>query len=217
MSRRLFFCKPWLTLARRVYRLCVATINPSNNLQKLTHFIVTNYSPNWFLYIKTRPNCTDGPRHIFQLFHLLPPDVQNIVKPYITRNAYFAHSENILLAMLADSDNPKRCKVCDNIMSLRHQKTSSQTTVVRQFHVPTIPFDATDRRDLIDWFGNKYFSEPPLTMILSEQILELHNKPLNVPEYPNHTHSVERTVKVVSGFIRAKILSRNIMTCYDSK
>ena len=68
-------------------------------------------------------------------------------------------------------------------------------------------------------------------MILSdEQILELHNKPLNVPEYRNHTQSVERTVKVVSDasksvyghdardcFIRAKILSRNIMLCYDSK
>ena len=64
----------------------------------------------------------------------------------------------------------------------------------------------------------------------SEQILELHNKPLNVPEYPNHTQSVERTVKVVSdtsksvyghyacdGFIQAKILPRNIMRCYDSK
>ena len=63
-----------------------------------------------------------------------------------------------------------------------------------------------------------------------EQILELHNKPLNVPEYPNHTQSVERTVKVVSdtsksvyghyardGFIQAKILPRNIMRCYDSK
>ena len=111
----------WLTLACRVCRLYVATEAPHEHLQILTHFIVTNYGPNWFS-IKCKPTCIDGPKHVFvatQLTKHLPPSVATIVRPYIARNAYFAHPENILLAMLADSDMGKRVKATDLIMKLR--------------------------------------------------------------------------------------------------
>lgn len=38
----------WLTLANRVCRLYISTENPSCNLRVITHFIVSNYAPNWF-------------------------------------------------------------------------------------------------------------------------------------------------------------------------
>ena len=95
----------WLTLANRVCRLYVSTPSPDRNLKAITHFIVTNYGPNWFA-IKTHPTITDAPKHIHhatQLTKCLPDDVVNIVKPFIMRNAYFAHPENTILAMLGNS------------------------------------------------------------------------------------------------------------------
>ena len=110
----------WLTLANRICRLYVATANPNHKLYALTYFVITNYSPLWF-NIKCKPLCTDGPRHLFrslQLLKLLPDSIAAVVKPYISRNAYFAHPKNIMLSMLADTDNDKRAKATKLIMKL---------------------------------------------------------------------------------------------------
>ena len=63
---------------------------------------MTNYGPMWFS-IKMKPLITDAPKHVFQqmkLLKLLPSHVADIVRPYVSRNAYYAHPENLLLAML---------------------------------------------------------------------------------------------------------------------
>lgn len=81
----------WITLACRVCQLYVALEKPSVALQRICHFVVTNYAPNWFA-IKCRPSCCDGPKHLHaatQLVKLLPKEVADIVKPYIARNAYY--------------------------------------------------------------------------------------------------------------------------------
>ena len=52
--------------------------------------------------------------------------------------------------------------------------------------------------DLIDW-ETEQTTEPPLTMSLSDEvILSALEKPLILDFYPNHTQTVERTVKVVT-------------------
>jgi len=117
-----------------------------------------------------------------------------IVKPYISRSAYFAHSENILLAMLADSDDGKRCRAVDMILQCRSK--SKVKSPIRQFRVPEIRYDASDYVDLIDWND---MSEPPITMKLSdEEIMQLKDIAL-ILQYSNQTQCVERCVKLVTG------------------
>ena len=61
------------------------------------------------------------------------PDTADIVKPYIIRNAYFAHVKNILLAMLADPDESKRSRAVDIILQCRIRKNASDK--IRQFRI----------------------------------------------------------------------------------
>lgn len=216
----------WLTLANRVCRLYVSSENPSSNLRIVTHFIVTNYGPNWF-DIKRNSLCTDGARHIYeasQRLKLLSNDIAAIVKPYFSRSAYFAQAENILIAMLADSDEIIRSRAVDVILRLRQKASSCE---VRQFRVPSIDYEATNYVDLIDW---KDVHEPPVTKGLSdEDIAKLRIVPLTL-DYKNHTQGVERCIKLVTdastavygfeardGFIRARVNSRNLMPLFESK
>src|ERR1043165_5375508 len=95
----------WLTMANRVLRLCVATNNPSDNLQTLVVYVMKVYAPIWF-HVKTKPLCSDGARHLWRLIkytRYLSPELRKIVDPVIQRNGFFGHSENILLAMIMDS------------------------------------------------------------------------------------------------------------------
>lgn len=150
---------------------------------------------------------------------------QLLVKPYITRSAYYAHSENILLAMLAETDKAKRSRAVDTTLQCRQQQ--SRSNEVRQFVVPSINYSATDYVDMIDW---KEVYEPPVTMKLSdEELAKLRDIPLTL-HYPNHTQIVERCIKLVSdaskavygfdardGFIRARVNSRSLMPHFDKK
>lgn len=218
----------WLTLANRICRLYISSANPSSELCILTHFIVSNYGPNWFA-IKRDSQCTHGAKCIFlavQLAKELSPDTFAIVKPYISRNAYFAHVENILICMLADTNLDRRSKAVDIILQCREAGRFSNNAI-RQFRVPTINFSAIDYVDLIDW---KEVYEPPITMNLTnEDIKHLKDVPISL-DYSNNTQCVERCVQLVSdasksvygfeardGFIRARICSRKLMPKFDSK
>lgn len=219
----------WLTFANRICRLYVATDKPSTNLCIITQFIVTNYAANWFA-IKLNSSCTYGARHVYhatQLLQELSNETAAIVKPYISRSAYFAHPENILIAMLADSDISIRSRAVDIILQQRLHAPTRPTAPIRQFKVPPINFDATNYVDLIDWEDIK---EPPVTMKLTDDdIANFRILPLTL-NYKNHTQGVERCVKLVTdaskavygfdardGFIRARINSRNLMPRFDSK
>ncbi|KAK0048904.1 hypothetical protein Bpfe_021670 [Biomphalaria pfeifferi] len=189
----------WLTFANRVCRLYVATDNPSANLCIITHFIVTNYAANWF-NIKHNPSCTYGARHVYhatQLLKELSSETAAIVKPYISRSAYFAHSENILIAMLADSDKSIRSRAVDIILQ---QRLQASTAAIRLFKVPPINYDATNYVDLINW---EDIQEPPLTMKLTDDdIAKFSNEPLTL-NYKNHTQGVERCIKLVTDASKA--------------
>jgi len=164
-----------------------------------------------------------------QLLKYLLPTVNSIVKPYIARNAYFAHPENILLSMMTDEDCNKRAKAVNIVLSLRDQKSEIQSQI-RKFYVPQINFDESDWDELINW-NTAVITEPPLTLYLSdEEIKAVTDAPLAVATYPNHTQSVEHCLKVISdaskavygydardGFIRAINSSRAVKPRFDSK
>ena len=220
----------WITFANRVCRLYIATINPSKALKTIVHFIVVYYAPLWF-EIKSKPACTDGPKHVLSAIRAmrsLPPDVQKWTKPYLSRNSYFAHVENVLLAMLADSSRCKREKAINEIIKAR--KGTQKLNTVRQFKVPFLNYDATDYDEVIMWDANEV-TEPPLTMKLTDsEILNIIEVPLPVPKYPNHFQAVERIIKLVTeasgavcgfdsrdGYIRSGMYSRQITPHLHSK
>src|ERR1051325_324363 len=221
----------WLTLANRIGQLYASVQEPDEPLSLITQFIVIHYEPCWFA-IKCSPIWRDGPRHehlATQLLKLLPSAVTNIAKPYISRNAYFAHPENVLLALMMDDDSQKRAKAVRIILNLREQK-SDIGLQIRKFNVPVIKFDANDWDELINW-DNVTITEPPMTSHLSSKEIEVVvDTPLAVAAYPNHTQSAERCIKLVTdaskavygydaqdGFIRARISSRTVMPRFDTK
>ena len=69
--------------------------------------------------------------------------------PVIERNGFFAHSENLLLAMLTDERRQMRDLALKRIMSARNTKTTRKN--IREFRVPQLNFKAEDYIDLIDW------------------------------------------------------------------
>lgn len=221
----------WLTLANRVCRLYVANDNPSKNLKMITHFIVTHYSVNWFS-IKCKPLLCDGPKHVYQAVRqlkYLPPEVADIVKPYILRNAYYAHPEHMLLALLTDPDKCNRDKAIQIILEIR-RNTPLTPSQIRQFKIPEINLNPKTWVDLINW-NTAVMTEPSvISNLTNKQILEISDRPLRIPSYPNHTQSVERYVKLVTdasrtvygsdsrdGFIKARVSSRYLMPQFDTK
>lgn len=145
----------WLTLASRICKLYISahglTGVAKKNLDAITEFIVVHYAPCWF-EIKCEPYYMDGPRYLLkslELFHLLPLKTRDIVRFYIERNAYFAHSENILLAMLADTDPNMRIKAINIIKKIRKEEVFGDDSP-RPFHVPTLNFKAKTYDEMID-------------------------------------------------------------------
>ena len=95
----------WVTTANRILRLYVSVEEPSKNLKTLVKFVMTVYIPMWF-QIKANPFVHSGAHHLFQSVKLMlqqSSEVQEIVFPVLQRNGYFAHPENILLAMISDT------------------------------------------------------------------------------------------------------------------
>ena len=82
--------------------------------------------PSWFT-IKCHPKCTDGPKNLFKMVECsrkLKKFLQPIVQKVMQRNGYFAHSEAVLLAMLADSDENIQAQAVDTILAIRSKACS---------------------------------------------------------------------------------------------
>nr|CAI5836150.1 unnamed protein product [Callosobruchus analis] len=143
----------WLTTANRILRLYVASGKPSRDLILLATYIMKVYGPIWF-NIKAKPLCTEGPRHLWKLItysRYMPEHLRKTVDAVIQRNGYFAHEENLLLAMLYDTRTRIRKLACRRVIAAR--KDNKDSLLVRQFRIPVINMEATDYIDIISW-GN---------------------------------------------------------------
>ena len=83
--------------------------------------------------------------------------MQEIVAPVIQRNVCWAHSEAILLAMLANQDPEIRQRVNDKILEYRSEADDD----LRPYHIPNINF-MRQTILLYDW-STSIVTEPPLT------------------------------------------------------
>lgn len=221
----------WLTRANRILRLYVSTKSPSEELSILATYVVRVYAPTWFA-IKTHPSCKDGARHLWKLIsasRYLTANLKAVIDPVITRNGYFAHPENILLAMLTDPQKHIRELAARRILKAR----TVPATKLRCFQVPNLDFNASSYVELIDW--QKNITQPPILKSVSDEELQLFIAQKGEGELlflrlPSHTQAVERAVKTVTeaasilcnksareGFIKSQIESRKDMPKFDSK
>lgn len=219
----------WVTTASRICRLYASTLAPSNTLKILTSYIVEIYAPTWF-QIKSNELAVNGPENLFFLIKkskLIKDQVaKKIVQDRIRRNAFFAHSENVLLAQLAS--DKKRIRT-DAVKKILHIRQGFHDGKVRTFKVPDINFDAKSYTDIGILAENNMF-EPPLTMNMTEnELLALKEKPLIVPKFKCHTQMVERAVKEVTrvsekiidndkrnSMVKATLISRSKFPKFDS-
>lgn len=219
----------WLTRANRILRLYVSTASPNEKLVVLATYVVKVYAPTWFA-IKMHSSCKDGARHFFKLIsatRYLSTELRAIIDPVIQRNCFFAHPENLLLAMLSDDNQNIRELAANRILKAR----SSRKSTVRQFHLPVLRFDSESYTDIIDWPED--ISDPPILRSLSDkkiQSLVKKKDELAIMRLPCHTQAVERAVKAVTeassmltnnsdreGYIKNQIESRKQMPKFDSK
>ena len=222
----------WLTTACRILRLYVATSEPSSVLLDLVRYIMNLYVPVWFS-IKRRNSCSDGARHFFKLLNFSQSQakrVRDIVNKVLQRNAFFAHPENILLAMLLDKDEHIRELGWRRILKSRIDSSKERRT----FIVPKLLFDSNRYYGMIDWQCTGV-SEPPLVHDISSAVIENNIKLRILPKklfpiLPCHTQAVERSVKLVTeasgclvnsserdGYILAKLDSRKKIPQFESK
>ena len=233
----------WLTTANRFLRLYVSTEDPSYELLTIVNYIMKCYVPIWF-NIKCNDSIVYGTKHLFGLVKrckFLEAGTKEIVRPVIQRNAYFAHSENILLSMIVDDDPKLRKLAYCRIMKSRNCENSD---VRRIFKVPEIKWDADAYYDLIEWKTQyldaepgkfiTHYTEPPLLSNFSEN--DLHHLvtegkvPDEVYGLPCHNQNVERAIKLVTesskkackktdreGIIQSVISSRFQLPKFDTK
>ncbi|KAI2810503.1 hypothetical protein BLOT_001665 [Blomia tropicalis] len=110
----------------------------------------------------------------------LDEPLKEVVDKSLSDNCYFAHPENIILAMLFDESYRVKKKAIMLIQQIRNQNEDNQLIVhekrgrgrpkkslkVREFTLPSLNLEATSYHDLINWTTTKLY-EPPLTMGLS--------------------------------------------------
>ncbi|GBM14006.1 hypothetical protein AVEN_166193-1 [Araneus ventricosus] len=95
----------WQTIANGILRLNTSMESPSENLVIIA-YIVKIYAPTW-LPIKVHAYCKYEARHLFKFIaatRYLPKELKAKIDPVIQRNSYFTHPENLLIAMLTDSE-----------------------------------------------------------------------------------------------------------------
>ena len=181
-----------MTLACRILRYFVSIKNPSQNLKHLTQFCIQVYFPSWF-EIKLHNKLTDGSKKFFDIIKKyvtfqLTQKIKDIAIKNLKVNSYFAHPENVLIAMLGDEDETIRELGVNKILSLRgllpnfiipnegsfstddedseDEPENPQSTSVRLFEKPELNVNATIYYNMVNL--NNYHHQPPVIQNLSD-------------------------------------------------
>ena len=229
----------WLTAALRVLFLYVTTPNPTEGLRVIATFTVKVYAILWFS-IRFKNSIDEGPKHLFKMISLtryLSDEFRSGIEQTIQRNGYFAHQENILLAMTCDeNDDIKQLAYRRMIRGRKDEEKRKLNFTFRTFKVPQINFNANNYTDMINWSSVDCCCPPLLKYTVNEMELFIKEKsypsgPLhNFSGYPCHNQAVERGVKLVTeaskckygfserdGFIRSRTNSRASRRYFDCK
>ena len=196
----------WLTLAIRQMQLYTRTGNPSPTQVQFVTYLVQVYSVLWFS-IKSQSKFTNGPMHLFKLMTLIKSqswETQEVVMPAVQRNAYYAHPSTMLCSMLESEDMRVRTKAVKLLQRARERPVKKPRMKilngVRRFTIPTLQWGAKKWVDIIDWNSkNSTIYEPTiLSRLNNEELNAAIISPIIMPQFPVHSQSVERGVKLVT-------------------
>ena len=165
----------WLTLAARILRYYISQKAPSKLLVTLAEFCISVYFPCWF-EIKKNPSFTEGSRHYYSMLLKIKRfprrEARAIALANLCQNSYYAHSDNILVAMLGDEDRSVRQQAVDHILSVRNSKAPASVEV-RRFIRPVINTKASTYYEMIN-IADNITEEPPIIKPLTDsQVLDL--------------------------------------------
>ena len=124
----------WNNSGSAIGRHYASEEEPSQRLIALTNIMVKLYA-KMFFRIKCNPKAIDGARHIFEMISIartFPKEDKEVLFKRIQWNAYFAHSEWILLTMASDPDPNLRKRAAELILKARK---------VRNLQKPDCPQD----------------------------------------------------------------------------
>lgn len=225
----------WLTTMDRIATLYMTMAKPPAALKMLVQFGVKVYGATFF-EIKQNPSFTEGPRFFWKIANrinekvkfkfVFPEYVRKSVYSTLAQNSYWAHSENVLLAMICDKEQAVRQNgifyikvVRENFINWKRKeaeerevaanagkkrgrpKKETEPEVVRTFHKPT---DSNDSNGAKLNFHAGHYSE------LINLAVEIHEPPMTkgftleqlarfkAPELSNHSQIVEHYVQKVS-------------------
>ena len=143
------------------------------------------YTAMWF-DIKVNPSAIKASKHLYRTIEkvlVLSPRVQQIVLPVIQRNGYYAHPENIVLAMVHDKNRGIRVLGLRQVLKARKIE-AEHGKGVRLFKIPKMNFDATSYYGLID-LQNILITSPPLLFDVTHGVIKRTITQLsNLPGFP---------------------------------
>ena len=164
----------------------------------MAEFLIKVYFPVWF-QIKFNNKITDGSKNYFdiliQVIGFSNKIIQDIAVAVLQQNAYFAHHENILLAMLADNDHNARLLAVNKILSIRVFKKNlenvdrDEEVDVSKFIIPKINTNA-----------KTYYSLSSLSLKDMHQpsaLKQLLNKEMRLFNNINSTWNLLATIKLL--------------------
>ncbi|GBN44095.1 hypothetical protein AVEN_29720-1 [Araneus ventricosus] len=131
--------------------------------------------PVWFA-VKKSKYFTDGPKHVFQAIRTsryVSDELHQVLDPVIQRNAFFPHTETLLLAMLVDEREHIRDIGYRRILKARQIVPKKRT--VRNFATPKINFQASDYIEIINCKSCVVYP-PPMLLDLSEE--DINHSPI---------------------------------------
>ena len=183
-----------LIRVNRILRLHKSTTNPT---EKSTDLVMFLHAQGWF-QIKSHPSVSDGAPNFWFILSCswkLKTQRQEIVVTTLNKNSFFAHPDNVLIAMLANEQQTIRKRALALISHSIGPKKE------RNFVLPKIYHSAEHYFDLSHFEGET--ATPPLLGKI-ETLSKVEQTSLRFDDIPYHNQAVERTVAAV-----IKPLSKN--------
>ena len=182
----------------RLLNLYCRQESPSEELKIMVTYISQAYAPTIFSIV-LQPHLKYGSFHFFNYLKWSKKCLSvlhfNHVKKYFIKNAYFCHSENILLACVLSEDKQMSKKALNLIKEARKWEQKSKAKDVRKYITPTedqLDFEADNPLDLLKWdkVPKKHVRSPPLLKHFTIQQLEVPSA-LEIPEILCHSQHNE--------------------------
>ena len=204
----------WLTTGMRCLLVYTSQHGLSREntevLRLLATWVTQVYLPMYFL-LKVQHWIVHGASHVVTLFRLWrqqAPEVRVATERYLQSEAWWAHPEPLLVALLASPVEDDRVFGISQVKAIRSRSIGSSgeldpnmlgSTSVREYTVPTsVNLAASSLQDLINW-NLELATEPVFSARLTVRMLEgLKDRPLAIPKYSLHTQSCERAVQLVA-------------------